>query len=125
LSSTDRPSTSAIYTCLYGETAKDPALKERFRQKQAKPRQRKGVQDRRGQIPGRISIDECPKTVEEKSRTGDREDDTIESVGKNAYIATFVDRKTKFLLAKLMPDKSAASLNIGFILIGFIKILLC
>jgi IS30 family transposase len=24
---------------------------------------------------------------------------------------TFADRKTKFLLAKLMPDKSAASLN--------------
>jgi IS30 family transposase len=106
-----RTSTSAIYTCLYGETAKDPALKERFRQKQAKPRLRKGAKDRRGQIPGRVSIDERPKTVEEKSRAGDREGDTIESAGKNACIATFVDRKTKFLLAKLMPDKSAASLN--------------
>jgi IS30 family transposase len=106
-----RASPSAIYTCLYGETAKDPALKERFRQKQAKPRLRKGVQDRRGQIPGRVSIDERPKTVEKKSRTGDWEGVTVESAGKNACIATFVDRKTKFLLAKLMPDKSAASLN--------------
>ncbi|MDR1232441.1 MAG: hypothetical protein LBK61_13695 [Spirochaetaceae bacterium] len=33
-----RASAFAIYTCLCGETAKDPALKEHFRQKQAKPR---------------------------------------------------------------------------------------
>jgi IS30 family transposase len=37
--------------------------------------------------------------------------DTVESAGKSAYIATFVDRKTKFLLAKIMPDKRADTLN--------------
>jgi IS30 family transposase len=42
---------------------------------------------------------------------GDWEGDTIESAGKNAYIAMFVDRKTKALLAKVMPDKMAAALN--------------
>jgi IS30 family transposase len=42
---------------------------------------------------------------------GDWEGDTVESAGKKAYIATFVDRKTKFLLAKVMPDKGAATLN--------------
>jgi IS30 family transposase len=104
-------STSTIYTFLYRETAKDSALKEHFRQKQAKPRKRKGVKDRRGQIVGRVSIDERPKIVEEKSRAGDWEGDTIESAGKNAYIATFVDRKTKLLLAQIMPDKTAATLN--------------
>ena len=104
-------STSAIYACIYRETAKDPSLGEHFRQKQAKPRRRKGVKDRRGQITGRVSIDERPKIVEEKSRMGDWEGDTIESAGKKAYIATFVDRKTKFLLARIMPDKTAASLN--------------
>jgi IS30 family transposase len=30
---------------------------------------------------------------------------------KKAYTAAFVDRKTKFLLAKVMPDKGAATLN--------------
>jgi IS30 family transposase len=38
---------------------------------------------------------------------GDWEGNTIES----ASIATFVDRKTKVLLAKLMPDKRADTLN--------------
>jgi hypothetical protein len=47
----------------------------------------------------------------EKSRAGDGEGDTVESAGKNAGIATFVDRKTKFLPAKRIPDKSAAALN--------------
>jgi IS30 family transposase len=111
----DRPekqaSTSTVYTCLYGEPAKDPALKEHFRQKQAKPRKRKGAKDRRGQILGRVSIDERPEIVEEKSRAGDWEGDAVESFGKKAYTATFVDRKTKFLPAKLMPDKAAATLN--------------
>jgi IS30 family transposase len=104
-------STSTVYACLYRETAKDSALHEHFRQKQAKPRHRKGAKDRRGQIVDRVSIDERPKIVEEKSRSGDWEGDTIESAGKNAYIATFVDRKTKLLLAKIMPNKTAAALN--------------
>jgi IS30 family transposase len=40
-------SMAAIYTYLYGETAKDPAPGEHFRQKQGKPRHRKGEKDRR------------------------------------------------------------------------------
>ena len=104
-------SSSTIYKHIYRETAKTPALKEHFRQKHAKPRKRSGVKDRRGQITGRISIEERSKVVEEKSRIGDWEGDTIESAGKRAYIATFVDRKTKLLLAKLMPNKTADTLN--------------
>jgi IS30 family transposase len=104
-------SASTIYQHLYEETAKDPSLKEHFRQKQAKPRRRSGAKDRRGQIAGRVSIDERPKIIEEKSRAGGWEGDTIESAGKSASIAAFVDRKTKLLLAKLMPDKRADTLN--------------
>jgi IS30 family transposase len=104
-------STSTVYTCLYEETAREPSLKEHFRQGQAKPRKRKGVKDNRSRIPDRVFIDERPEVVEEKSRAGDWEGDTIESAGKNAYIAKFAGRKTKFLLAKAMPDKGAATLN--------------
>jgi IS30 family transposase len=44
-------------------------------------------------------------------RLGDWEGDTIESAGKNAYIATFVNQKTKLLVTKIMPDKTAVTLN--------------
>jgi IS30 family transposase len=104
-------STSPIYAHIYQETAKDPSLKDHFRQKQAKPRKRKGTKDRRGRIPDRVSIDERPEIVEEKSRAGDWEGDTIESAGKNASIAAFAGLNTKVLLANIMPDKTAAGLN--------------
>ncbi|GHV67894.1 hypothetical protein AGMMS49928_06000 [Spirochaetia bacterium] len=93
-------SPSTIYTYLYRETAKNNTLKVHFRQKHLKLHKRSGVKDRRGQIIGRVSIDERPKIVEEKSRIGDWEGDTVENAGKTAYIATFVDRKSKLLLAK-------------------------
>ena len=99
------PSTS--YKHVYQETARDPSLKEHFRQKHAKPHKRSGVKDRRGPIIGRVSIDERPKVVEQKSRIGDWEGATIESAGKSAYRAAFVDRKTKLLLA----NKTADTLN--------------
>jgi IS30 family transposase len=86
-------------------------MKGHFRQRQGKPRHRKGIKDHRGQLRDRVSIDERPQIAEEKTRVDDWEGDTIESAGKNAYIATFVDRKTKLLLAKILPDKTAAALN--------------
>jgi IS30 family transposase len=61
-------SPSTVYRYLYQETAKTPAFKVHFRQKQAKPRHWRGTKDRRGQIPDRVSIDQGPKIVEEKSR---------------------------------------------------------
>jgi IS30 family transposase len=56
-----------------------------------------------------VGIDERPKTVEAKARVGGWEGDAIESAGKNAYIAIFVDRKTKLLLAKIMPLPAPSS----------------
>jgi IS30 family transposase len=40
---------------------------------------------------------------------GDWEADTVEGVGKTAYIAAFVDKPAKLLRGKVMPDK--ATLN--------------
>jgi IS30 family transposase len=104
-------SPATIYRQVYQETAKTSSLTIHFRQRQVKPRHRKGTQDHHRQILDRISIDEHPNIVEQKSHIGDWEGDTVESAGKNACIATFVDRKTKVLLAKLMPDKRVARLN--------------
>jgi IS30 family transposase len=42
---------------------------------------------------------------------GDWEGDTVEGAGKTAYIATFVDKTTKLLKGKVMPNKAAATLN--------------
>jgi IS30 family transposase len=82
-----------------------------FPAKTGKTAQVERGKERRGQIVDRVSIDRRPKIVEKKPRVGDWEGDTIESAVKNACIATFVDRKTKVLLAKVLPDKTAVTLN--------------
>jgi IS30 family transposase len=64
-------SASALYKRLYQETAGGPPLKDHFRQKQAEPRKRSGTKDSRGQITGRVLIDELPKAAEQKSCVGD------------------------------------------------------
>jgi IS30 family transposase len=49
--------------------------------------------------------------VDLKVRAGDREGDTVEGGGKTGYIATFVDKTTKYLAARVMPDKPARTPN--------------
>ena len=54
-------------------------------------------------IPDRIDISERPKLVEDRSRRGDWEGDTIH--GKNAHLVTLVDRLSRFTLAKIVRHK--------------------
>ncbi|HDY68114.1 MAG TPA: IS30 family transposase [Candidatus Scalindua sp.] len=61
----------------------------------------------RGQIPGRVSIDQRPAIVDAKKRIGDWEIDTL--IGKNhkSVLLTAVERKSKFTLIKKVPNKKA------------------
>jgi transposase, IS30 family len=60
----------------------------------------------RGQIKNRIMIDQRQKIVEQRSRIGDWEIDTI--VGKNhkGIIVTAVERKSKYMIASPAPNKT-------------------
>ena len=62
----------------------------------------------RGCIPGRIDISERPKIVEEKSRIGDWEGDTIIGAKHQGTIVSYVDRHSKFTLLKKIGRKEAA-----------------
>jgi len=65
----------------------------------------------RGQIVGRVSIDERPAIVDERRRVGDWEGDTVVGRQHKGLVATFVERKTGYLLAHKMDDKRASSMN--------------
>lgn len=69
--------------------------------------------DRRGIIPDRVFIDSRPAIVEQKIRRGDWEGDTVEGAGKQGYVATWVDRRDKFLVAYKLTNKSAKALADG------------
>ena len=62
----------------------------------------------RGQIPGRVDISEWPAEVEDKSRVGDWEVDTIIGAGHEGVIVTAVDRMSKFTVLQAVANKTKA-----------------
>jgi IS30 family transposase len=78
-----------------------------LRQSHKKRKKKYGSKDKRGQICNRISIDERPDIVAEKTRLGDWEIDTV--IGKNhqGALVTIVDRVSKFTLIKKVDSKHA------------------
>jgi len=87
---------------------------------QKKRRKRAGGRDRRGQIPGRVSIEQRPAVVEERTRLGDWEGDTIIGHGHKGALLTLVDRKSGYTLigrltkreAQQVVDRSAELLSL-------------
>jgi len=63
-------------------------------------------------IRRRKMIDQRPAIVDEKIRLGDWEADTVRGpMNSSACVMTLVDRRSKYLIARLLPDYSADSLN--------------
>lgn len=99
-----------VYECIRNG---DDSLRQHLRQSHIRRKKRLSGKDKRGVIPGRALIDTRPAIVETKSRRGDWEGDTIEGATKRGYVATFVDRKTKFLVAQKLKNKTAQELVRG------------
>lgn len=60
-----------------------------------------------GLIPGRISIDARPDSVAARQRFGDWEGDTVEGAKGSGHITTHVERKSRYLIAAKLADKTA------------------
>ncbi len=65
----------------------------------------------RGCIPGRIDIKDRPAIVEEKTRLGDWELDTIIGAQHRGAIVSMVDRASKLTLLAKVPDKTAENVE--------------
>jgi len=74
-------------------------------QKQRKKRY--GSNDRRGKIPNRIGIDQRPAIVDQKSRIGDWEGDTIIGKGHKGAVVSLVERKSIYTLLGRVERKKA------------------
>lgn len=61
----------------------------------------------RGCIPNRVDISERPAIVEQKSRLGDWEGDTIIGARHQGAIVSYVDRCSKFTVLKKIANKTA------------------
>ncbi len=61
----------------------------------------------RGLIPGRISIHLRPDLVAARQRFGDWEGDTVEGAKGSGHISTHVERKSRYLIAGKLINKTA------------------
>jgi len=94
-----------IYQHIYRDKRKGGTLWGHLRCRK-KRKKRYGSYDKRGQIPNRTSIDERPQVVEDRSRLGDWEADTIIGKGKKGAIVTLVDRKSRYLRMGLVSQRT-------------------
>ena len=96
-----------IYQHIWADKLHGGTLYKHLRQSGKKRKKQYGSKDKRGQIRNRISIDDRPAIVTEKTRIGDWEIDTV--IGKNhqGALVTIVDRVSKFTLIKIVASKHA------------------
>jgi len=75
----------------------------------------KNKQAGRGFIKNRVSIDERPRVVDDKSRIGDWEIDLVIGKGHSGALLTIVERKTSFTVSTRLNDKSASTVTVATI----------
>lgn len=90
-----------------------PHLKQYLRSKKGKYRRRRGtkVREKVREMAKKRRIDERPSVAERRGRLGDFEGDTIMGTDKRVRIVTFVDRKSGYLIALLLPKHNAELLT--------------
>jgi len=96
----------SIYQHIYADKAQGGDLHS-FLRCQKKRKKRYGSNSRRGKIPNRVSIDDRPDVVDERSRIGDWEGDTIIGKGHSGAIVSLVDRFSRYTLLHQLPGKHA------------------
>lgn len=104
-----------IYLFIWEDMANGGALHKHLRHQRKRYKKRYGSQDKRGTIPERISIDERPAIVDEKSRLGDWEGDTIIGKGHQGAVVTLVERKSKLTLAMQVDNKTEENVTAAII----------
>jgi transposase, IS30 family len=107
----DAVSHETIYQMIYANHQGLAPYRQYLRQGQKKRRRRKGVNSKRGGIPGRIGIEHRPAIADLKTEIGHWESDTVIGVSHMGAIVTHVDKASKFLLAGLAQNKTVQQIN--------------
>jgi IS30 family transposase len=96
-----------IYQYLWNDKRQGGTLYTHLRHRGRRRRKRGNKKHTRSNIPNRIDITERPPIVEQKSRVGDLEIDTIIGQNRRGAIVTINDRLSGYLWAELIPIRSA------------------
>jgi transposase, IS30 family len=97
-----------IYRHIWRDKKNGGFLWKHLRHNGKKYSKRKGMNTRRGVIKGRVDIDQRPQIVDQKTRIGDWEIDTMIGAGHRGLLVTAVDRMSKYVIIEAVANKKAA-----------------
>lgn len=100
-----------IYRHIWADKRAGGDLHTHLRHQVKRYDKRRNGKSTRGQIKGRVSIDERPDIVDKKVRVGDWEIDTMIGKGHSGALVTIVERATNFTVAAQVNSKSAADVT--------------
>ena len=108
-----RISHETIYQWICNDAINGGDLYTHLRRLHKKRRKQRHYGSCRGLIPGRVSINKRPETVDSRQRFGDWEGDTVEGAKGTGGIASHVERKSRYLIAANLSDKTANTMTIA------------
>lgn len=105
-----RISHETIYRWIYLDASVGGELYRNLRRGRKRRRRQKRYGSGR-RFAGRKGITQRPAVVDTRERYGDWEGDTVEGKRSSGYIATLVERKSRYLVATKLENKKAATLT--------------
>lgn len=102
-----RISTETVYRWVYRNAAHGGHLFNCLSRSHKRRRRQHHYGTGRGLIIGRIGIDKRPQLVATRRRFGDWEGDTVEGAKGSGHITTHVERKSRYLIAGKLANKTA------------------
>lgn len=100
-----------IYQHIWSDKRAGGELHTHLRRQGKRYQKRSNGKTSRGRIRNRVGIEERPSVVDEKSRIGDWEIDTVIGKGHSGALVTIVERATQFTLVANVPNKSAEAVT--------------
>ena len=101
----------SIYQHIYRDKAQGGDSVSYLRCQKARRKRYASGNERRGQLKGRICIEQRPAIVELRQRIGDWEGDTVVGRGHTGVLVTLVDRCSRYTLVRHLPNREAAPVS--------------
>lgn len=108
-----RISHETIYQHIYADKRGGGELWQHLRCQKPRRKRYASGQERRGTIRNRVGIDQRPEIVDQKTRIGDWEGDTVIGKSHRGALVTLAERKSRYVLAAPVPSKHAGGVTVA------------
>jgi IS30 family transposase len=106
-----RISHECIYQHIYNDKRAGGDLVKHLRCQKVRRKRYASGQERRGTLKNRVSIEQRPAIVDQRSRIGDWEGDTVVGKGHQGVLVTLVERKSRYTLARQLHSRHSAGVT--------------